>query len=317
MMAVNSRSFSSGLVLAILCVVVVDVALRVFETRLSGDIANTAGFPDRVAELSASPGRRVAAIGNSLIGDGLDIDVFMANWLDKNPGDGHAIKLVPDGSGIWDWHCVVHHRLAAMPEGPDLVLIGFGWNQLSDQNPLSLHRAFNTLCPAAAMRDFHALSAGVGIDDWLKMVAVKTSKLYAQRETIRHRILQNLIPHYRGMTRQINARAGDEGAAEAPTAYTELSYEALNVMLERLSGWDTQVVLIAMPVMDPYEIDQGICALLAGTQHRLLDMRFVVPPLDTLYRDNLHLNEAGARLFSEELAAQLRRTRPSIPACPT
>lgn len=316
-MHVSTRSFTLGLALALAAVSVLDLATRAVEPRLSGDIANTKAFPQRVTELSAASGKRVAAIGNSLIGDGLDTDVFMANWLDKNPGNGRAIKLVPDGSGIWDWHCVVHHRLAEMPEGPDLVLIGFGWNQLSDQNRLSLTRSFNTLCPAAAMRDFHALSGGLGINDWLQMLAVKTSKLYAQRQTIRHRVLQNIVPDYQQMTRQMNARAGDGGEAEVSTAPIELSYKALNVMLERLSLSGAQVILVAMPVMDPYEVDRRICEVIEGTSHRLLDMRFAVPSRDDLYRDNLHLNEAGAQLFSETLAVQLKATQPSMSVCPT
>ena len=316
-MQVSTRSFTPGLALALAAVAVVDLAVRAAEPRLSGDIANTMAFPERVAELSAAPGKRVAAIGNSLIGDGLDTDVFMAGWLGKNPANGHAIKMVPDGSGIWDWHCVVHHRLAEMPEGPDLVLIGFGWNQLADQNPLSFTRAFNTLCPAAAMRDFRALSGRIGVNEWLQMFAVKTSKLYAQRQTIRHRVLQNIVPDYRRMTRQMNARAGDEGAAEVPAGPIELSYKALNVMIDRLSGAGAEVVLVAMPVMDPYAIDHGICAVIEGTPHSLLDMRFAVPSRDDLYRDNLHLNEAGARLFSETLAAQLRAPLPSMSACST
>jgi hypothetical protein len=314
-MQMQTRAFTHALILAIVAIAAVDLGLRVFEPRLSGDIANTMSFPERVAELSSTDGKRVAAIGNSLIGDGLDTDVFMGKLLDPNPGKGHAIKMVPDGSGIWDWHCLVHHRLADMPEGPDLVVIGFGWDQLSDQNRISLTRSFNALCPAGALRDFSVLSGRIGINDWLEMATVKTSKLYAHRQTIRHRVLQNVVPDYRRMTRQLNARAGDAGDTETPTRSVEFSYRALDTMLDRLSGSGSQVVLVAMPVMTPYEIDKGICEHLAGTQHRLLDMRFAVPSQQDLYRDNLHLNESGSRLFSEALALQLREKQPSMSAC--
>ena len=312
----QTRAFSHALILAIVVIAAVDLGLRMFETRLSGDIANTRSFPERVAELSATEGKRVAAIGNSLIGDGLDTDVLLGKLLDNNPGKGHAIKMVPDASGIWDWHCLVHHRLAEMPEGPDLVVIGFGWDQLSDQNRISLTRAFNSLCPAAAMHDFSTLSGRIGINDWLEMAAVKTSKLYAQRQTIRHRVLQNVVPDYRRMTRQINARAGEAGDTESPATAAEFSYRALDTMLERLSGSGSQVFLVAMPVKNPYDIDKRICEVISDTPHRLLDMRFAVPSRDDLYRDNLHLSDAGAQLFSEALAGQLRAARPSMSACP-
>lgn len=313
-MGSNSRSFSWGLVLAILLVAALDLTVRALETRLSGDIANTRSFPERVAELSAAPGEKVAAIGNSLIGDGLDKPVFLANWLKMNPGAGSAIKLVPDGSGIWDWHCIVHYELANASQGPDLVLIGFGWNQLSDQNGLSITRAFNGLCPATAMWGFSALSGRIGVNDWLEMAAVKTSKLYAHREPIRHRILQNVIPDYRRMTWQLNARAGDVGDAEGTQGRRSTSYNALSSILEKLSGRGSRVVLVAMPVMNPYEIDRGLCNVISDTPHRFLDMRYAVPSTHDLYRDSLHLNEAGARLFSERLAAEL--STPNAPMRP-
>lgn len=307
-----------GLLLALLALSGLDVGVRVFETRLSGDIANTKRFPEDVAELTLASGKRVVAVGNSLIGDGFDSDIFMANWLQTNPGIGKAIKLVPDGSGIWDWHCVVHYQLGNAEAAPDLVIIGYGWDQLSDQNTLSLTRAFNSLCPAGAMRDFSALSGRIGINDWLEMAAVKTSKLYAQREPIRHRVLQNLIPEYRRMTRQMNARAGAGAGAEGePATYVQRSYAALQRILESLSSNGTQVILVAMPVMKPYEVDPGLCDLIEGTKHLFLDMRYAVPSNKTLYRDNLHLNEAGARLFSETLATELRAARPSMSPCMT
>lgn len=315
-MRIDVHPFILGLVLALLGAAALDVGVRVFETRLSGDIANTKRFPEEVAELARSSGKRVAVLGNSLIGDGFASDVFMGNWLARNPGTGKAIKLVPDGSGIWDWHCVVHYQLLDEEAAPNLVIIGYGWDQLSDQNALSLTRAFNSLCPAGAMRDFSALSGRVGINDWLEMGAVKTSKLYAHREPIRHRVLQHLVPEYRRMTRQVNARAGEGAQGEAAVS-ARRSYAALQRILESLSSNGTQVVLVAMPVLNPYEIDRDMCNLLEGTKHHFLDMRYAVPSSKELYRDGIHLNEAGAQLFSETLATQLRAPRPSMSPCMT
>lgn len=164
-MQASTRAFAFGLMLALLMVAVVDRALRIIEPRLSGDIANTFSFPGRVAELLATDGKRVAAVGNLLIGDVLDTDACMtAHWLDFSSGTGRAIKLVPDASGISVWHCIAHYRLAGTSPPPNLVIVALGWNQLSDQNRLSLTRAFNALCPTGAMRDFSALSGQVGIN---------------------------------------------------------------------------------------------------------------------------------------------------------
>ena len=43
------RTFTHALILAIVAIAAVDLGLRVFEPRLSGDIANTMSFLERVA----------------------------------------------------------------------------------------------------------------------------------------------------------------------------------------------------------------------------------------------------------------------------
>lgn len=296
--------FLVALVTAFLVVAAIDLGVRAFETRLSGDIANMKQFSALVEELSASEGARVAAVGNSLIGDGLDAGHFMSHWLDPNPGQGRLVKLVPDGSSVWDWYCIANLQLASAQPPPDLLMIGFGWNQLSDQSPINLSRTFNGICPASALPRLSDLSGAITVGDWLKMATVKTSKLYAHREAIRHRVLQNLVPNYRRMTRQVNARAG---AGEA-TGISEgvVTYSALEAVLGRAAGQGTEVVFIAMPVQQPYELDPGLCIRTGEYVYRLVDMRTAVPANDTLYRDNLHLNANGAQLFSERLAAELR-----------
>ena len=45
----QTRAFTNALILAIVAIAAVDLGLRVFEPRLSGDIANTMSFPERVA----------------------------------------------------------------------------------------------------------------------------------------------------------------------------------------------------------------------------------------------------------------------------
>jgi hypothetical protein len=120
------------------------------------------------------------------------------------------------------------------------------------------------------------------------------------------------------MTREVNARAGqEEGQGDAAgSAPQQLSYRALEQMLERFGGSNTRVALVAMPVMNPFAIDERLCDVMENTPSLLIDMRYAVPSSDVFYRDNLPLNEEGARLFSETLATQLRSPRPSMSFCP-
>jgi hypothetical protein len=309
----DTRPFIKACVVAILVVAAADTGLRVFQARLSGDVANTRRFPELIADLAAAEGERVVAVGNSLMGDGLAVDAFLESWLDPNPGVGRLAKLVPDGSSIWDWYCITRFQLARPGSAPDLVLVGFGWDQLSDQAPINLARTFNEICPASALGSIHYFSGQGSIGSWMKMATVKSSKLYAQREAIRHRVLQSFVPSYQKMTRQANARAG--AADIAPASPVESSYEALRAVLSSMAAQGTEVVLVAMPVQEPYEIDHGLCGEGGEHEFRLVDMRYSVPSSNALYRDNLHLNADGADLFSERLARELRASGAQTRVC--
>jgi hypothetical protein len=303
---IRLRSFNLGLMLALLAILASDITVRALESRLSGNVANISDYPQLVTQLGEFPGEKIAVVGNSLIGEGFDPGVFLGEWApaDRNAGPAHAIKLVPDGSGIWDWHCVIDYHLARGRQLPDLVIIGFGWNQLADQSPLRLFGSFNQLCPARAMADFSGWSDRVTANTWLEMIAVKTSKIFAQRDNLRHGILQHVIPNYRQMAQGLNVRARQAG--ESDVGGQRLSYSALAHLIGRLETAGSRVILVAMPVMSPYPLHEGLCSVLEGHVAALLDMRHSVDPSFEYYRDNLHLNERGAMRFSAALATELR-----------
>lgn len=303
------RSFVLGLGLALGLVGTADVMLRVFEARLSGNMAATKTFPRQIADLSQFNGMRALAIGNSLLGDALDLKTFQSSVSQYELARPMtATKLVPDGSSIWDWYCIVDEGIGKASSAPDMVILGFAWDQLADQTRVNITRSFNGLCSFNSMVDIQLFSGQVGANEWLEMITVKFSKLYAQREAIRHRALGAFVPAYQEITQTMNRRAGVAGDLETPNRAPSgaRSYKALESMLEVLGTSGSRVLLVAMPVTGDYQIDPGLCDLAKRTGHFVLDMRNAVPATRRYFRDALHMNREGAQLFSEILAAEVR-----------
>jgi hypothetical protein len=311
------RNVTVALLLAVVVVACVDVVVRLNEARLSGDVANKRSFAQVVAKASANrKGTLLAAVGSSLVENGVDQAVLRSS-LANSGIDATVVKLAPDNSSIWDWTCVVEQRLLTQNPAPELLVIGFAWDQLSDRAPLIFRRNFNNLCPPSKLRDFAQFAENVDTEAWFDVAAVTTSKLFTHREPIRQRVFTQIVPHYKTVSQQLNernnARVAEPVNSAAPGA-SGRTYRAAESLLTQLKTAGTTVVLVAMPVQDPYTIDRSVCEIL-GSKHRFLDMRNAVPADPSLYRDAIHLNERGAEIFSTALAARLSSSTNSISPC--
>jgi hypothetical protein len=298
---------TKSLILASLVVICLDGVVRIAEARLSGDVASKRGFAQVMQEAQAGKQRPlVAVVGSSLVGRGVDSNVLSAS-LEASQGTPVVAKLAPDNSTIWDWTCVAEKYLLLNQPAVKTVIIGFAWDQLSDRAPLILRRNFNHLCEPAKLRDFSNFSSEIRLETWLDMAAVTASKLYTHREPIRDLVFSRIIPNYQSVSQQINE--SNNARVVEPVGSTEVAapsnmYRAAQSLIQRLGARGTRVVLVAMPVRESYEIDRSVCDIL-GREHEFLDLRTSVPADPRLYRDAIHLNEAGAVRFSVVLASQL------------
>jgi len=307
------RAFSSALLAAAALVMAADVTVRLLEARLSGDVAQIRAMPLLLRGLEQPADARAVIMGNSLIGNGFNQDEFIARLAAAPASQPATISLLADASNIWDWLCLASEPSHGALLSTDLLILGYGWDQLTDQVRLrsgSLSRS----CSLAGLRQLDALRGAFGLEDWLKIYWIRTSRLYANRDNLRHQLLQRLIPAYQEESQRLNRRADARVLPGPPSsAPATFSYQALRMLLDRLEQAGVAVLLVAMPVQQPYALDQpGLCAALADTPHRLADLRGVIPVDPSLWRDDIHLNAAGAAYFSAALA-EIYRSLPSVP----
>jgi hypothetical protein len=313
------RPFTRALVLAVVAVLAIDGAVRAFEARLSGDVANKLSFGQVMHEATSQSWQPFAvAVGSSLVDRGIDPTV-LARVLSSTDNPAGIVKLAPDNSTVWDWTCVIERHVLTARRLPDVVVIGFAWDQLSDNAPFQLRRNFNHQCPVSQLSVYGEIAPAVGVETWLKVSALAVSKLYTHQEPIHQLLFRHIVPHYAEVAQALNEREAPraaEAANVADRAESVFHYKAAARVLDELQAQGTRAVLAAMPVQEPYALDPALCALVADSPHRLLDLRTAIPAAPSLYRDPIHLNEEGARLFSEVLGAAMMASRTSPAPCP-
>ncbi len=275
-----------------------DLTLRAVDDRLSGNIVHVARIP-AIAEQIATTGdsRSTLVLGNSLANNGVDGDMLAAAL---NPGQ--VAKITPDGTSFWDWQCILNGQLLG-PENRHVgtLVMPTAWHLLSDATRADPSRLGALFCQ---FRDLRA-PADLGLSgpaDIGEFAAARVSRLYALRDTVRNDLLVHVVPHYERFANEINAKQGraDKGAAAATPDYSHFS--ALAAAIE---AQGTRLVVVAMPVREPYEIDAPLIELAAAGTIRLLDYRHL-PGIDhSSFLDRMHLGEQGRAILTAQLARDL------------
>ncbi|MEQ8206765.1 MAG: hypothetical protein RIA65_11355 [Woeseia sp.] len=279
-----------------------DVVLRAVEDRLSGNIAHINEIDELAAEYKANDPESVLFMGNSLTNNGVNAEIAR----ELLNGNGHAVttmnKIVPDATTIWSWACITDNQFLDREVLPATVVLGFGWNQLSDQSrilPTRLGAFFCSTGDLLNIREHKTLtSAEIG-----EFLTARTLRTYAHRETVRNRVLSLLVPHYQQMTQENNRRLRNAEDSAGPQAF---SYSVLQELITDLSNKGTQLIIMAMPVRDlPYEIDDSLARLLRDEQVPLLDYRHLDGIVEASFLDDMHLDPDGATVLTTRMANDL------------
>lgn len=302
---------------ALVALGIVELGLRASASRLSGNVAHIRDFDRLLADAGKSPGVRVVFVGNSLIGNAIAPATFQQAARDAGRVE-NPVKLVPDGTGIWDWRCIASNHLPAAAAG-DRVVIGFAWDQLSDQLPLAVSKTFGLICPLgeiAQIRNFHP----VGIGDAIEAGFSRLSLAYTLRERLRNGSLDRFVPDYQEQSRALNSD-GVRGAQAhgAPRAAPAHTYAALTDLVQQLRAKGYRPAFVAMPTVAGYELDPQIARTLQAQGAEFFDMRSVPTLTAEHFIDPIHLGQQGAELFTRTFASGLERApaRSAADAKPT
>ena len=287
----------------VICIVLIEVTLRIVEDKLSANIANIRTIPATATEIERSEADSILFIGNSLTDNAVD-SILVSEHLQKQLSKKFNIfKVIPDSTGIADWYCIYQNQLRNISNPPTVVVIGFAWEQVSDQQPVTPGRLGGFFCK---LSDLEPLSAtGMGHHQQQLQFAVGAiSHVYLNREAIRNRVLDLFIPKYIHISRGMNQYANEKNSSEDPVART-YSYDLLIDLAQQIRDSNSELVIMAMPVIQPYALDPKLTELSSELGITLLDLRNTGDFDKSMYRDPIHLNKEGRTIFSRLIAQNL------------
>lgn len=281
-----------------------ELALRALEPSLSGNLRHIHEIPTITAKIE---GARSAFLflGNSLTNNAIDPQVIQTSMPDSMAGNTVVEKITPDGTALSDWYCIYQNHISTLNTAPDVIVLGFAWAQLSDQYPIDPVRLGGLFCKTGDIRQLAYTGLGNHVNV-LAFLAGAYSHVYLNREAIRNRVLDAIIPYYRNITQSMNQAPGANAEVQV-TGKPVYTYETLGRFVHDMERHGTRLIAVAMPVQNDYEIDPTLVDVTKQHNIELLDMRHIPGIDDSMFADAIHLNEQGRLRFTAILSEKLAR----------
>jgi len=257
-------------------------------------------YAEAVKMRPARPGEptSVLMIGNSLLLEGVDVERLKK----LTSSQMHIYPIFLEATGYYDWFYGLQ-RLFREGSRPQLVVLGVGVNGFlansvrQDYAPLLLFD----------MRD----SLGVASD--LKMDRTATSSLllahssvfWDTRSVLRTQILRHTVPHYTELVLLLKPQP----AIPPPEQFQTTANSRLEQLRELCEVHGTKLIILVPPTPSS---EDAVRQMTIASQKARVDTLVPIDPtaLSAKYyqSDELHLNSAGAALFTTALAECLPQT---------
>ena len=122
-MKLNARM--TDITIIIVCLALLELVFRAVAPLVSGNVKQISEIPEIAADL-AQKKPAILFLGNSLMGNALDLKAF-----DQQANLNMAyFKVIPDGTSLWDWSCIIKNSFIDEKRLPDVVVIGYAWAQV-------------------------------------------------------------------------------------------------------------------------------------------------------------------------------------------
>ncbi len=269
--------------------------------RLSKDVEHLQSFTQLAERFAKTPaaGPKVLFLGNSLTRYGVDESVFAQTFTEVAGITPAPLKIVPDNTALADWFYVYRNQFAQPNRAPQVLVIGFEGGHLRDAPSRHPDRLAQYYC---SWSDWPELCAR-DLPDFESRAAFllgQCSSMIGNRDRVTRRALDTLIPGYRAGMDRINASLKGHGKATVSP-----QYQRLRKLIEAAHEQHVRVVLAAMPVPEHYEFDVELLAVVKDRGIELVDLRHVAGLEPAMFFDGLHMDAAGAKLYSQALAKAL------------
>lgn len=286
----------------------IEGSMRLVEKHLSGSIEHILSIPEIISQLdSKQVDTNIIFLGNSLTNNAVDPAVVETQLSSQLNSSIQISKITPDGTALSDWYCIYENQIQSLSSSPDYLVIGFAWAQLSDQYSINPTRLGGFFCTINDMK--HLSETGLTKHQQaFRFLAGAASHVYVNREAIRNRILDMLIPDYQIITQKLN-QADNSRQSDTTKNETHYTYNVFERLIRSIEARGTRVILISMPVIEDYTLDKEIYAMVDKLNITLLDMRNIENIRSDMFKDSIHLNQLGQRVFSESIIKHISKIK--------
>ena len=272
-----------------------ELALRASIRRASIDVRHIEEIPRIIAGIAGARHPTFLFLGNSLTRAGVIPAEFAV-------GKAHVALIYPDDTTISDWLYLYERFVLSKGTAPDVLLVGFAKDHLSDSHALHVDRLGGYFGGLGALPEAFRYDVP-DFNDRVSYLLSSLSTAYANRDRVRTQVFAALIPHYKDSAQDLNnavkARAHASAGAASPR------YTRLTRFLGLFKGTPTKVVFVAFPVPAVEPLDPSLLAVIRGNRSQLLDLRRPAGLTDADYLDGYHLTPHGGAILTRELSRRL------------
>lgn len=274
-----------------------EAGVRFFERRLSVD----AKIPALSNKMVESEGRLVLVLGNSLVRDGVNTDILEAEMKAQGVGSIHLERVYLMNTIVNDWYYAFKHHFVDTGRLPGVLVLCFSNNHLEDgsiQRPLvARYYSGPRDIPEIFSKDVK------DFDGRIDFLLSAYSASFTHRTNVERRALDTVIPHYRETATRINSALTGEARERSPDH--QPTYRRLEQLIRMAQDHGVRVVLVAMPVESPYEINSQLRRAAETAGAAFIDSRAAEGLSKESYVDGMHMTGDGAAIYSRSLARQL------------
>lgn len=287
----------------LLVFIVAELGVRVFETRLSLDIAHIRDADNVAARFAPeSDGYDVLILGNSSARSGIDAALLTKKLERGGLHDVHIHFFHPDGGNVGNWRWAWRRYFSPPRRQPDLVLICGSRSHFDDArlDPVSSASLFVGLDDALPF-----LSEETRLtEERLDFLMAKLSLSFAGRHRVQRRFLDYIMPYNRLVLSQMADHASRKAASESLGIDTLSSFR-LAELLADLQAAKTIAAVVALPSIKPYEVPASRISIVQEKGAFWLDLRTPAAIQRDDFYDGAHVNQAGAQKLTSALAEAL------------
>ena len=276
------------LVALVVALLGLEAAARVFETRLSKDVAHLRSLAAEAERLRTAPAEslKVLILGNSLAREGLDRDLLRKGLEAQTGRRAVLAAMTPDASRIEEWLYGYRRHFDQSGAKPDLVLLCTGRAHLLDGlRDLDALAAFHV-----SWRDLpgFVVEQGLGVGEVCQAAAARVSRLFAHRRRVQPLLFYHAMPRYEATVNLIQASAQRVARNVVATESTR----RLAALLETCRAGGVRVVVVPVPLPEAYELPDAVRLASSTKGVTVLGQPLRLP--SEYYYDGYHLNRQGA-----------------------